>query len=256
MNAERILGALVRDALGGGGRRTQRGRRRRGGGGSLLGGGMKGMLGMGALGVAIAAFDHYTRQQKTPGAQSFGGNYPPPPSPPAGGATQPGHGGVTPPLPPLPPLPPPPQGSSGRSGSASGSPPPPAPPSSPASTEDEALLMVRAMIAAANADHDLDAEERARIIRAVEESGVSDAEKKLLMEELERPMDIAALAARAPTPELKRELYLASELAIAVDSRAEENYLARLAKQLGLDAQAVAELRDLLPASDTRGTAS
>jgi hypothetical protein len=217
---------------------------------------MKGMLGMGALGVAIAAFDHYSRQQKTAGAQSFGGNYPPPPSPPAGGATQPGHGGATPPLPPLPPLPPPPQGSSGRSGSASGSPPPLPPPSSPAGTEEEALLMVRAMIAAANADHDLDAEERDRIVHAVEESGVSDAEKKLLMEELERPLDIASLAARADTPALKRELYLASELAIAVDSRAEENYLARLAKQLGLDPPTVAELRGLLTEADTGGTAS
>ena len=44
-----------------GGSGTGRHRRHvRRGGGSLLGPGMKGMLGMGALGVAIAAFDHFT----------------------------------------------------------------------------------------------------------------------------------------------------------------------------------------------------
>jgi uncharacterized membrane protein YebE (DUF533 family) len=119
--------------------------------------------------------------------------------------------------------------------------------------EEEALLMLRAMIAAANADHELDAEERRRIVRAVEESGLSETEKNLLLDELERPMDLAALAAKADTPALKRDVYLASEMAIEADSRAEQNYLARLAKQLGLDDAQVAELRRLI--TDTGGGA-
>ena len=76
MDPERILGALVRDALMGGGGMGRHRRhlpRRRRSGGSVLGPGMKGMLGMGALGVAIAAFDHFMKQQKGAGAQSFAG---------------------------------------------------------------------------------------------------------------------------------------------------------------------------------------
>ena len=102
------------------------------------------------------------------------------------------------------------------------------------------------MIAAANADHELDEDERERILRAVEESGLEQAEKKFLLEELERPLDIPTLAGRAMTPELKRDVYLASEMAIDVDSRAELAYLTRLARELGLDQAQVEELRGLL----------
>jgi len=106
--------------------------------------------------------------------------------------------------------------------------------------------MVRAMIAAANADHELDDQERARIVVAVEESGLTEVDRALLLDELERPLDIAALAGRATTPELRRELYVASEMAILADTRAEQNYLARLAKQLHLDEAQALELRKLV----------
>ena len=76
MNPERILGALVRDALmGGAGMRGMSRHQRyayRQRGGSMLSPGMKGMLGMGALGVAIAAFDHFVKQQKGPGGAQAG----------------------------------------------------------------------------------------------------------------------------------------------------------------------------------------
>jgi uncharacterized membrane protein YebE (DUF533 family) len=221
MNAERILGALVREALGGRRRGMVRRRQRRGSAGAFVPGrGMKGMLGMGALGVAIAAFDHFARQQSTSGAQSFGGIPPTPPPQPVTGGPKP--------------------------------PPPPPPTAPPPGIEQESLLLVRAMIAAANADHELDADERQRIVRALAESGLSEAEKSLLLDELERPMDIATLAAKADTPALRRDVYLASEMAIEADSRAEQNYLARLAKQLGLDEAQVAELRRILADAGSR----
>ena len=229
MNPERILGALVRDALMGGSGMGRHRRHVRRGGGSLLGPGMKGMLGMGALGVAIAAFDHFTKQQKA-GAGSFTGT--PQASAATGGAalqTPPPAAraaGVAPPLPPLPPLPPPPPASAAK--------------------EQEALLMIQAMIAAANADYELDAEERERIVRTMEESGLDSAERNVLLAELEKPVDMATLAARATTPALKRDVYLASEMAIDADTKAEQNYLARLAKQLGLEDVEVQELRKIL----------
>ncbi|HEX2464255.1 MAG TPA: DUF533 domain-containing protein [Thermoanaerobaculia bacterium] len=231
MNPERILGALVRDALmGGSGMGRHRRHVRRGGGGSLLGPGMKGMLGMGALGVAIAAFDHFAKQQKA-GAQSFTGAPPVTPAPGGAGtvATSPAAArGATasPPLPPLPPLPPPPPTSAGK--------------------EQEALLMIQAMIAAANADYELDAEERERIVRTMEESGLDQTEKGVLLAELEKPLDLATLAAKATTPALRRDVYLASEMAISADTKAEQNYLARLAKQLQLGDEEVNALRKIL----------
>jgi uncharacterized membrane protein YebE (DUF533 family) len=195
---------------------------------------MKGMLGMGALGVAIAAFEHFTKQQKAGGTSFPGGPSPAPP-------------GWMPPPPP-----PPPPGSTARPGAAPSLPPvpPPPPPASTTARQEEALLMVRAMIAAANADHELDADERDRIVKTLDESGVSGDEKDLLLGELERPMDMAALVAKATTPALRRDVYLASEMAINADSRAEQNYLARLARQLGLDDAQVAELRKVIGSGD------
>jgi hypothetical protein len=254
MNAERLLGALVREAMGGSSRglhRSGRGRSRHRGGSLLPTGGMKGMLGMGALGVAIAAFDHYMKQKGGAGGQSFAAAPPPSPAAPGGasfgvpGATG-SPAGVVPPPPPPPPgagprvPPPPPPASSAAVSSATGS------TAGAPGADVEAILLVRAMIAAANADHELDPDERQRILHAVEESGVGESEKRFLHDEMERPMDVVALAALATTPVLKREVYLASEMAIVADSKAEQNYLARLARQLGLDDAQVAELRRMI----------
>jgi uncharacterized membrane protein YebE (DUF533 family) len=74
-NPERLLGQLLKTGLGGG---LGRGRKRNRGG-SLLGGmsmGTKAQLGMGLLGVAIAAYEHFTQQN-----QSSGGSAPQGPSP-------------------------------------------------------------------------------------------------------------------------------------------------------------------------------
>ena len=225
MDAERLLGAMVRQAMMGGGGAAARRRHRRGyGAGTMLGPGMRGIVGMGALGVAIAAFDHFMRQ-KTPSAQSFTGA-PATPAPPTPAAQ----------LPPLPPLPP----------------PPPAP--AVAAKDEEALLMIRAMIAAANADHELDTDERERIVRTMDESGLDASARARLLEELERPLDIPSLVAKATAPQLKRDVYLASEMAISADTKAEQNYLARLASQLGLGQPEVAELRKILEESTEPAT--
>lgn len=116
-NPEHLLGQMLGGALGNafGGR-----------GRSLLGGrlGAKGTLGLGLLGVAIAAYEHYSTQQVATGA-------PPPPPPP----TRP----ATPPPPP---------------GAVAVLPPPP----------QDAVLLIRAMIAAAAADGRIDEIERAAIL--------------------------------------------------------------------------------------------
>jgi uncharacterized membrane protein YebE (DUF533 family) len=215
IDTERMLGSLVRNAIGGG----RRGRRRRRGSSFL--GLRKSALGLGALGVAIAAFEHFT-QQKT-------ADVPP--------------GLSSPPPVPLPPLPGPPVSRVHAAGVGTLVPPPP-----PGSTEDrdEALLLVHAMIAAANADHRIDDEERRRILEAMHESGVGAEEREFLLGEFENPMDLATLASHAAEPDLARRVYLASLMAIDVDTPAEANYLARLAERLGLDHEQVQELESIL----------
>lgn len=216
IDAERMLGSLVRSAIGGG-RRGRRRRRR-----SSFLGLRKAALGLGALGVAIAAFEHFTQKEKAdirPAANR----------------------------PPLPPLPVPSLAAMQATDAGPVTPPPP-----PGSTEDrdEALLLVHAMIAAANADHRVDDEERRRILDAIDEAGAGTDEREFLLAELENPMDLATLASHATSPDLARRVYLASLMAIDVDTPAEANYLARLAQRLGLDQEQVQELEEMLDGPD------
>ncbi|MEE2638106.1 MAG: DUF533 domain-containing protein [Acidobacteriota bacterium] len=118
-------------------------------------------------------------------------------------------------------------------------------------TVGEAILMLRAMVAAANADHELDTEERARIERATTDVGVSEDERQFLRTEMEHPWSLKKLAESVSSLELAREVYLASLMAIDVDSAAEAHYLRKLAERLGLDQMAVEELEGLLEPEDS-----
>ena len=57
-----------------------------------------------------------------------------------------------------------------------------------------------------------------------------------------RPVDMDALVNSADSPEVAAEIYLASRLAIDVDTAAEKSYLAMLAARLNLPSELVAEL--------------
>ena len=191
IDAKGLLGALVRDVLGGEQGRTRPRRPERG-----IGRSATGALGMGALGVAMAAFEHFAQNRGTPAAAS----------------------GSVPTLP------------------------------SASETAGEAALMIHAMVAAANADHRLDADERGRIERALVKADLSEATRLFLRRELEHPWSLAQLVESANTPELARDVYLASLMAIDIDQDAESNYLARLGERLGLAADTVVELQSLLHA--------
>ncbi len=97
-----------------------------------------------------------------------------------------------------------------------------------------ALTLVQAMIAAAKADGHIDAAERARIMEKVQVSDLDSEAGAFLEKELADPLDIDALVAAAKTEEQKVELYTASRLTIEPDSRAERGYLDLLAGRLGL----------------------
>lgn len=116
-------------------------------------------------------------------------------------------------------------------------PPPADSPFSPqaaASSNDFALALVRAMIAAAKSDGHVDEKERSRIMDKIHMSGLGAEAEAFIELELASPTDVGALVAAANSEEQKVELYTASRLAIDPDSRAERGYLDMLAGRLGL----------------------
>jgi len=250
INPEQLLGQILGGSMGGsfGGKR-----RRKGGLGGLLGG-MTGMgggggsgsssrgggmlggisgatkakLGVGLLGIAYAAYDHYSKKQATPSAaipaQSPQATAFPPPPP---GASAP------------PPLP------IGAVGAA--------PMSSSAQMpldgrQRDMMLLIQAMIAAAAADGLIDADERQTILARADDAQLDAETRAFLIAELDEPKSLAAIV-RATRPEIAGDVYAASCLAISLDTDAERAYLATLATRLNLPESQRQEIHQQLGAA-------
>ena len=205
-------------------------------GGTGLGG--KAALGMGVLGVAMAAAEHFMNKPAAGGTTA-----PPPPGRPA--APPPGGPGMAPPPPPggagMAPPPPPP-------GAAAAPPPPGSPPVPQVESRaaSDAVLLIKAMIAAAAADGTIDADERSRIVGKLEAVGLSGEERAFIGNELLAPANAATIAGQVRTPEMAEQVYAASLMAITVDTEAEEAYLAELAGLMGLAPEVTARLNQEL----------
>jgi uncharacterized membrane protein YebE (DUF533 family) len=210
-NPEKLLGELLGGAMSG----SLGGKKRKKKSGSLLGGmstGTKAQLGIGLLGVAMAAYDHYRKQ---PAAGAPAGGFPPGPAP----------------LPPQAPaaqqMPPPPPGAVPAMKSA---------PPSPAALDQRSrdmVLMIQAMVAAAAADGHIDDVERGQILQRAGDAGLDAETQAFLRAELDAPKSIAAIVGAA-RPELAADLYAASCVAISLDTDAERVYLDTLAARLNL----------------------
>ncbi|MCA9221933.1 MAG: tellurite resistance TerB family protein [Planctomycetales bacterium] len=230
---ERLLGQLLANGLSGKSRRGSTGLA------------TKGKLGMGLLGVAIAAFEHFSQQQTSAGSA---GGLPatpaapplPPPTSPAAAPAPARSATPTPSLAATPPPPPPLPTSAG----------PPAPGSAGhlPTRADQAIWLVRAMIAAAAADGHVDAEERGKILDAATNSGMSQEDLSVLQTELNSPRSILELAAIGSTPEMSQQIYAASLLAIEVDTDAERQYLDQLASALQLSSTDIENIQQQLGA--------
>lgn len=105
--------------------------------------------------------------------------------------------------------------------------------------EEQAKLMIRAMIQAAKADGEIDAEEREKILDHLADA--SDEEIAFVQAELDAPVDVALLA-EAASESTKAQVYSAALMAISVDTEHEKQYLAQLASALGLETARVAEI--------------
>ncbi|MGI9419418.1 MAG: tellurite resistance TerB family protein [Geminicoccaceae bacterium] len=237
IDATRLLGGLVGGALPGAAGKALRKAGKRGGSSSFLAGagvpgGALGLIG----GLAYAAYEHYTEQQRQ--------------VPPAAGSE------IRPPAPGSETRPPPPPGASASPppppGSARAAPPPPPPgrtgkpdTTSPAE-QAHAMLLIQAMITAAKADGAVDAEESRRILGKLEEAGASHEERAWVMTEMAKPVDIDSLVDQAGDPHLALEVYAASLMAIEADTDAERDYLIDLRGRLGIDARMAARIHETI----------
>ena len=104
------------------------------------------------------------------------------------------------------------------------------------------LSLVRAMIAAARSDGRLDAQESQTIFQRIESLGLAPDDQALLVAEMGQPVDMDTIVNSAASPEMAAEIYVASLLAVDVDTAAEKSYLAMLAARLQLAPELVAEL--------------
>jgi uncharacterized membrane protein YebE (DUF533 family) len=209
-NPEKLLGGLLMG-----------GSRRPSGLGSLVSSGAT----MGLAGVAMEAVEHFMGKPKTPASEASPSGPPPiqtssPPEPP------PAPGVATPP----------------PSVETVGAPPPP-PSSTSIGSESvdagkagqEAVLLIRAMIAAANADGVIDEEERNRILKKLETADLSDQEHSFIIKELLSPTGLEDIVAQVKSPEMAKKVYSVSLLAIEVDTDAERTYMNTLARQMNLN---------------------
>lgn len=194
---EKLLGSL----LGGSSRR---------GGASVL----TSQLGMGILGVAIAAADHYMKKSSSQ-------------APPAAGASF----GSVPPAAPGATAPPPPPGAGPAAASPSA---PPGGVTAGTAGQNDAVLLIRAMIAAANADGAIDQEERQRILDKFRDADLSPEEHSFLVHELFSPATLDGIVSQVGTEAIARQVYGVSLLAITLDTDAERAYLQTLGQRLGL----------------------
>ena len=142
-NPEKLLGGLLGQSSG-----------------LARGTGTKATVGLGLLGVAMEAAEHFMNKSQASAAPTI-----PPPPPSGAQAAPPPPPGSTPAVPP--PLPPNP-GVKGANEDPEPAVSPPPLPKALNPQERDAVLLIRAMIAAANADGHIDAEERSNILEKLE----------------------------------------------------------------------------------------
>ena len=221
-NPEKILGSLLKSGIHGKGV------------GALASGGAA----LGLLGVAMEAVEHYMNRSQTSNTAQGPPSGPPPL--PGGSSTQSGP----------PPLP-------GNLGGAAPPPPPQplCPSTAPASGTEghDAVLLIRAMIAAANADGMIDADERAQIMAKLKTAELSPEEHQFIGHELLAPQPMDSIVREVKSPEMARQIYAASLMAITVDTDAERDYLAELAKKLELEPRVVDDIHQQFALNELGG---
>ena len=100
-----------------------------------------------------------------------------------------------------------------------------------ADQEAVAALMLSAMIQAMKSDKEISPDEEAKLMEHL--GDVSHEERQFVNQELQKPIDVAGLAANVPRG-LEQQVYLMSLMGIDLDKRAEAQYLHDLATELDI----------------------
>jgi uncharacterized membrane protein YebE (DUF533 family) len=119
----------------------------------------------------------------------------------------------------------------------------PAPPPEAAEIDDgRALLLIRGMIAAANADGQITPEERRRIVARLDEGGADAEDHRLIEQELDNPRPLDTLLAQVHDHDTAQQFYAASRAAMDGESPTQTSYLDYLRNRLGLPPEETAEI--------------
>jgi len=111
-----------------------------------------------------------------------------------------------------------------------------------AASDDDATRYIRAMVAAAAADGHLDENERQRILSGLSQAGIDADSARWLENEMSDPATVEELSTGVNTPEKAAQVYAAARVAIDPDTIQEREFLRRLAEELDLDPQLVAQI--------------
>jgi uncharacterized membrane protein YebE (DUF533 family) len=96
-------------------------------------------------------------------------------------------------------------------------------------------LLVKAMIAATQADGVVDEDEQRRLVGRLDQLGVGADARNAFAKQLSTRVDPNELVAAVISPEMALQVYAASTLAISVDTKQERAYLDGLARALSID---------------------
>ena len=121
------------------------------------------------------------------------------------------------------------------------------------STDEFTLALVKAMIAAAQADGHVDAEETNRISEKLATSGDDEDAQQFIHAELAKPVDIDSLVDSARSKAQKVELYTGSRQTIDPQTRSERGYLDMLAGRLALPDSLVDHIEATIAGATTTG---
>ena len=113
--------------------------------------------------------------------------------------------------------------------------------------ENDAEIIVKAMINAAKADGRIDETEIKKIVGKLEEGGLTDEEKNFFVTEAKKPMDLNKVVISAGgQSDMAAQIYAASLLVIEVDTAAEQAYMKQLAAGLGLHPEVASYIEQTL----------
>lgn len=112
----------------------------------------------------------------------------------------------------------------------------------PAAQERRSAVLLKTMIAAANADGHIDAAERQQLLARIDELGADEELRAWISDGMDAPADIAALAREADSQETAMEMYLAAVSMVDIDDPQERAWLDRFSQALGLEPKMAQEL--------------